>query len=81
VHFEVEDQGIGIPQSDQAHVFERFFRAHNAGNAQGTGLGLNIVSKYIDLMKGKIWFESNPGEGTTFYVTLPNHLEKATLAN
>jgi PAS domain S-box-containing protein len=81
IHFEVQDQGIGIPQKDQAHVFDRFFRAHNAGNAQGTGLGLNIVSKYIELMKGKIWFESTPGQGTTFYITLPNHLEKATLAH
>lgn len=81
IHFEVRDQGIGIPQKDQEHVFDRFFRAHNAGNAQGTGLGLNIVSKYIELMKGKIWFESEPGRGTTFYVTLPNHLEKTTLAH
>ncbi len=81
VHFEVQDQGIGIPEKDQEYVFDRFFRAHNAGNAQGTGLGLNIVSKYIELMKGKIWFESEPGHGTTFYVTLPNHLQKATLAH
>lgn len=73
VHFEIEDQGIGIPESDQTNIFERFFRAQNAGNAQGTGLGLNIVKKYIDLMKGEISFTSQPGQGTTFFVSLPNH--------
>ena len=65
VHFEIQDQGIGIPESDHINIFERFFRAHNAGNAQGTGLGLNIVKKYIDLMNGEISFTSQPGQGTT----------------
>jgi PAS domain S-box-containing protein len=73
-HFEIQDQGIGIPESDQTNIFERFFRAHNAGNAQGTGLGLNIVKKYIDLMKGEISFTSQPGQGSTFFVSLPNHV-------
>ncbi len=73
VHFQIQDQGIGIPESDQVNIFERFFRAHNAGNTQGTGLGLNIVKKYIDLMKGDITFTSRPGVGTTFVVRLPNH--------
>ncbi|GHB71592.1 sensor histidine kinase [Persicitalea jodogahamensis] len=71
VFFTIKDQGIGIPVSDQPHVFNRFFRAHNAGNAQGTGLGLNIVKKYIDLMNGEISFESAPDTGTTFIVRLP----------
>lgn len=72
VSIDIEDQGIGIPKQDQAHIFDRFFRAHNAGNAQGTGLGLNIVQKYIDLMGGSVRFHSEVGRGTTFCVELPN---------
>lgn len=72
---EIQDQGIGIPLADQKHLFERFFRAHNVTNVQGTGLGLNIVKRYLDLMGGKIEFSSIEHEGTTFKVSLP--LEKA----
>lgn len=68
---DVIDQGIGIPDEDKPHLFERFFRANNAGNIQGTGLGLNIVKKYIELMDGKISFESEHGKGTTFTVMIP----------
>lgn len=71
--FEIRDEGIGIPLQDQKHMFDRFFRASNAGNVQGTGLGLNIVKRYLDLLDGEIEFESKPGEGTTFIFTLPNH--------
>jgi PAS domain S-box-containing protein len=67
----VTDHGIGIPEADQLHLFERFFRAHNAVNIQGTGLGLNIVKKYLDLMGGDIWFESTPDVGTTFSFVIP----------
>ena len=67
----VKDAGIGIPKEEQKHMFERFFRAHNATNIQGTGLGLSIVKEYLDLMGGSIRFESEVGEGTTFYLTLP----------
>ncbi|MFN6944483.1 MAG: ATP-binding protein [Cytophagaceae bacterium] len=67
----VKDQGIGIPEEDQIHLFERFFRANNAGNVQGTGLGLNIVKKYIDILKGSIEFKSEVNSGTTFYVFIP----------
>ncbi|TDE18376.1 PAS domain S-box protein [Dyadobacter psychrotolerans] len=74
VSIEIKDEGIGIPEADQAHIFDRFFRAHNAGNAQGTGLGLNIVQNYIDLMGGKVSFSSEIGRGTIFYVKLPNHV-------
>jgi PAS domain S-box-containing protein len=66
----VVDRGIGIPVEDQQHLFERFFRASNAFTVQGTGLGLNIVRKYLDLMGGSIVFESTPGVGTTFTVTI-----------
>ena len=67
----VTDQGIGIPEEEQANMFERFFRARNATNIQGTGLGLHIVKKYVELMGGSIRFESELYEGTTFTVSLP----------
>ena len=63
----------GIPKVEQGHLFERFFRAQNAMNLKGTGLGLNIVKRYIDLMDGKISFESEENQGTTFFVELPLH--------
>jgi PAS domain S-box-containing protein len=71
---EIKDHGIGIPLGDQKHLFERFFRAGNVTNVQGTGLGLNIVKRYLDLLNGSIEFESVENQGTTFVVTLP--LEK-----
>lgn len=67
----VRDYGIGIPEEEQQHLFTRFFRAHNVENIQGTGLGLNIVKRYLDLLQGTISFESKEGEGTTFYVNIP----------
>ncbi|MCB0786484.1 MAG: ATP-binding protein, partial [Flavobacteriales bacterium] len=68
---QVEDQGIGIPEKDQVHLFERFFRAGNTVSIQGTGLGLNIVRKYLDMMGGSIRFDSREGAGTTFFVEIP----------
>lgn len=65
----VEDKGIGIPEEDQQHLFEPFFRAHNTGNVSGTGLGLNIVARYIALMKGVISYKSSIDEGTVFTLT------------
>ncbi len=72
-HFEIDvtDQGIGIPRDDLKHLFERFFRASNAGQVQGTGLGLNIVKRYIELLNGEINFTSQEGQGSTFTVILP----------
>jgi PAS domain S-box-containing protein len=67
----IKDEGIGIPESDKEHLFERFFRADNSTNIQGTGLGLNIVKKYVELMQGNITFASELNKGTTFIVNLP----------
>lgn len=72
IYIEVSDQGIGIPEDEQKQLFERFFRAGNATNIQGTGLGLNIVSKYLEVMKGTINFKSELNKGTTFFITLLN---------
>ena len=68
----VKDSGIGISKEDQEHLFERFFRARNASNIQGTGLGLHIVSKYIELLNGKIELQSEENNGTIFTITIPN---------
>ncbi|EHQ25991.1 ATP-binding protein [Mucilaginibacter paludis] len=67
----IRDNGIGIPKEDQKHLFEAFFRAHNTGNIPGTGLGLNIVTRYTALMNGKIKFKSQVNKGTTFRITFP----------
>ena len=68
----VIDEGIGIPEAERKHLFERFFRARNASTVPGTGLGLNIVKRYLDLMGGAIECTSKENAGTTFVVTLPN---------
>lgn len=68
---QVQDEGIGIPKEDQKHLFEVFFRAKNATNIQGTGLGLNIVKRYLDMMNGELKFASIENIGTTFTVILP----------
>ncbi|MCC6599046.1 MAG: PAS domain-containing sensor histidine kinase [Crocinitomicaceae bacterium] len=67
----VRDHGIGIPPGDRRHLFERFFRAKNAVNIQGTGLGLNIVQKYLELVEATIRYESELGKGTVFYLFFP----------
>jgi two-component system, LuxR family, sensor kinase FixL len=67
----IKDNGIGIPETDQKHLFEAFFRAHNTGTIPGTGLGLNIVARYTHLMNGKVEFKSNVNKGTLFTITFP----------
>ncbi|MDX2002341.1 MAG: PAS domain-containing sensor histidine kinase [Chitinophagales bacterium] len=68
----VSDKGIGISEEDQQHLFERFFRARNAQNIQGTGLGLHIVSKYLELLSGSIRLKSEIGQGTSFTIIIPS---------
>jgi PAS domain S-box-containing protein len=67
----VADDGIGIPKEEQSHLFERFFRAKNAINIQGTGLGLNIIKNYVEMVNGKISFISEVDKGSTFTIEIP----------
>ena len=68
----VRDSGVGITQEDQAHIFDKFFRvAATAHTTQGTGLGLAIAKRIVEAHGCDMWFESQPGIGTTFFFTLP----------
>jgi PAS domain S-box-containing protein len=72
VVFQIQDSGIGIPQSDQNKLFDSFHRGSNVGTIPGTGLGLSIVKQCVDLHQGKIEVQSQLGQGTRFTVTLPS---------
>lgn len=67
----VSDKGIGIPKAEQGKLFDRFFRAGNVGIVEGSGLGLSIVKKSLEVLGGDISFESETGKGTTFKVSIP----------
>ena len=67
----VADNGIGIPEDEQHHLYERFFRAKNAGNIPGTGLGLHIVGKYLELLQGGMTMKSTLNIGTSFSFYIP----------
>ncbi len=67
----VEDEGIGITTEDKKQIFEPFHRGHNVSNIPGTGLGLNIVKQFVDLLGGNIHISSRVNQGTTFTVKLP----------
>ena len=71
----VQDHGVGISAEDQEHLFERFFRARNVTTVPGTGLGLYIIGRYLELMNGTIALHSTLGVGTTVTITIPyeNH--------
>jgi light-regulated signal transduction histidine kinase (bacteriophytochrome) len=64
-------RGIGIAEEDQLHMFSSFFRGANVTNIQGTGLGLHIVKRYIDLMGGSVQLKSKLDHGTTITFTIP----------
>ncbi len=67
----VEDEGLGMTREQQAHLFERFYRAHTSMNISGTGLGLTICKFIVEQHGGRIWVESRPNVGSTFTFTLP----------
>lgn len=73
VQVSVQDTGIGISHEDQLRIFERFFRARQSVSMriEGSGLGLAITQGIIHKHRGRIWFESEPGKGTTFSFSLP----------
>ena len=73
---EIKDDGIGIPEEDLNNIFEPFSRAKNADEIKGSGLGLSIVKRAVDLLHGEIKVQSKLNEGTAFNVILPvNHLK------
>jgi PAS domain S-box-containing protein len=67
----VKDEGIGIPEGDLPHLFDTFFRGKNVSTIQGTGLGLPIIKRYLNLLQGDITVNSRLNEGTTFRINLP----------
>lgn len=73
IQISVSDQGAGIPRSELPHVFEKFYRASGAQSqgVKGTGLGLAITRNLVELQQGRIWVESEEGQGSTFFFTLP----------
>ena len=71
LHAVISDKGIGIPKSEQSKLFDRFFRAKNVGIIEGSGLGLSIVKKCMEVLEGDISFESEVDKGTVFHVTIP----------
>ncbi len=78
VRLYVSDEGIGIPPADQERIFERLYRVDNrlARQTPGTGLGLFLVKAVVEAHGGRVWVDSTPGEGSTFWVELPAHNEK-----
>ena len=74
VHITVKDNGIGIVENEQARIFEAFFRASDEKTRQtpGNGLALHLTQLLVEMQQGHIWFESSPGQGSTFHITLPH---------
>jgi CheY-like chemotaxis protein len=79
--FSIKDSGIGIPKSKQPLIFERFNQIDSSSTRQyeGLGLGLSITKSYVEVLGGRIWLESEEGNGTTFYFTIPNSFQTEEL--
>ena len=73
IRFLVKDTGIGISKEDHGLLFGEFTQVDSSRNRkyEGTGLGLALVKKFVDMHKGKVWVESEPGKGSCFYVEIP----------
>lgn len=76
VQITIEDKGIGIPEAELKHLFDRFYRADNALNIEGTGLGLHIVKQYLDLLEGRVEIRSVVDQGTVCTIWLPSNKSK-----
>jgi len=74
--YSIKDNGIGMEEEDTEKIFDMFARLSNARNVSGTGIGLNICSRIVELHYGQIWAESKLGEGSTFHFTISKHLDK-----
>ncbi|HEX4469197.1 MAG TPA: sensor histidine kinase, partial [Gemmatimonadaceae bacterium] len=79
VVFAVSDTGPGIPAADQPRVFDRYWHSRRTANKRGTGLGLSIAKGIIEAHGGRMWLESIPGKGSTFFFSIPAETMPATV--